>query len=208
MRPGMASMQAMSYSSGRIEMADPLGGLALDQPVGADDAFRPLAEAVIDDQQMVGDGVVDIPVALRARWCRHRPGRPFPGRTPGSAAPARRRSRPHPAAMPDAQIAARESRRSRRAGGRHGAAWLIGSPPWLASPSLRDRSVARSPRLSAASGGRRLGRSAPPRGGVRTVRAAATRGRSPRRAAIACISRSCSGSWNSMTLPVSTSIRW
>ena len=30
----------------------------------------------------------------------------------------------------------------------------------------------------------------------------------PRRAAIACIRRSCSGSWNSMTLPVSTSIRW
>ncbi len=50
----------------RIEVSDPVRGLTLDQPVGADNAFRTFAQAVVDHQQMVGHGVVNIPVALGA----------------------------------------------------------------------------------------------------------------------------------------------
>ena len=50
-------------------MSDSSGGFALDQPVGADDVFRTLAETVIDDQQMIGDSVVDIAVSSRRHGC-------------------------------------------------------------------------------------------------------------------------------------------
>ena len=45
-------------------MPDPAGGLALDQPVGADDTLRSFAQAMINNQQMVGHGVIDILIAL------------------------------------------------------------------------------------------------------------------------------------------------
>ena len=46
-------------------MPDAAGGLALDQAVGADHALRALTQGVVDHQQMVRDGVVDIAVTLR-----------------------------------------------------------------------------------------------------------------------------------------------
>ena len=49
---------------GRVEAAEPRRGLALDQPVGADDALRAVADRVVHHQQMVRDGVEHVAVAL------------------------------------------------------------------------------------------------------------------------------------------------
>ena len=49
-----------------VEPADRRGGFAPDQPVGADDAAAAVAEIVVDDQQVVGDGVEAVAVAAGA----------------------------------------------------------------------------------------------------------------------------------------------
>jgi len=50
---------------GRVELPDPLRAVPLDQPIGADNAFRSITKRVVNHQQMIRYGIVDIPVARR-----------------------------------------------------------------------------------------------------------------------------------------------
>ena len=207
MRPGKVHDRRDVVFVRRVEVAQPRRRLALDQPVGADDALRAGTDRVVHHQQMVGDRIEGVAVAPARGGRRIGPGAhlliehaiaqrlhgiDFRGRTGDAHAEIAGRAVPETASGRCGPWRSSARRSSRRPSLLHGRVRVTGRPR---DPS-RERCRASLSRV-ACTGSRRRPNSS---------RRSETRSK-PRRSAMACISRSYSGSWNSITLPVSMSIR-
>ena len=193
---------------GRIEAPRLSRAFALEQPIRADDAFRPWPDRVVDDDKMIGDPVEGVAVPPRSSRARVGRGAHFLV----EHAEAQRLDSVDLAGCrrdPDTEIAGPEFTKPRTVP-RHGAGGFFsrhrGALPCCGADSAgsRERDEAgrwpgTSETVSALS--RCVSRRRPNNSNLNETRS------KPSRAAIACITCSCSASSNSITLPVSMSIR-